>query len=159
MLLERDPETGRYPQRLESQSSWLLPMVEAIRQTVITLAQERQLDVVATNSDGDAARRAFLLSRLGTGAAERVIDPGIDVVHRRLSISGRLSGQCRDAAGPMVREAVMEYEQLLIPLEFRADETRESPGFLSGVLMRYGAREPTMTATKCLSRWRVSLAG
>lgn len=99
MLLERDPETGRYPQRLDSQSSWLLPMVEAIRQTVITLSQERQLDVVATNSDGDAARRAFLLSRLGTGAAERVIDPGIDVVHRRLSISGRLSGQCRDAAG------------------------------------------------------------
>ena len=34
----------------------------------------------------------------------------------------------------------MEYEQLLIPLEFRADESRESPGFLSGVLMTYGAR-------------------
>ena len=34
----------------------------------------------------------------------------------------------------------MEYEQLLIPLEFRQDETRESPGFLSGVLMTYGTR-------------------
>ena len=98
-LAERDPETGRYPQRLESQASWLLPMVEAIRQTVISLSQERQLDVVATNSDGDAARRAFLLSRLGTGARERVIDPGIDVVHRRLSIAGQLSRQCQDAAG------------------------------------------------------------
>ena len=52
LLLERDPETGRYPARLDSQAAWLLPMVEAIRQTVITFAQEREIDVVATNSDG-----------------------------------------------------------------------------------------------------------
>ena len=31
-------------------------------------------------------------------------------------------------------------EHLLIPLEYRQDETRESPGFLSGVLMTYGTR-------------------
>ena len=31
-------------------------------------------------------------------------------------------------------------ETLLIPLEYRADETRESPGMLSGVLMAYGTR-------------------
>ena len=98
-LLERDPETGRYPPRRESQASWLLPLVEAIRQTVITLAGEREIDLVVTNSDGDAERRAFLLSRLGTGATERILDPGIDVVHRRLSIAGQLSRQCRDAAG------------------------------------------------------------
>ena len=29
-------------------------------------------------------------------------------------------------------------ENLLIPLEYRQDETRESPGLLSGVLMTYG---------------------
>ena len=29
-------------------------------------------------------------------------------------------------------------ENLLIPLEFRQDETRESPGMLAGVLMTYG---------------------
>ena len=31
-------------------------------------------------------------------------------------------------------------ESLLIPIEYRADATRESPGMLSGVLMTYGAR-------------------
>ncbi len=31
-------------------------------------------------------------------------------------------------------------ENLLIPLEFRADETRESPGLLTGILMSYGSR-------------------
>ena len=98
-LAERDPETGRYPQRLESQASWLIPLTEAIRQTIITFAEERGVGVVCSNSDGDAGRRAFLLSRLGIGARERVIDPGISEVHRRLSIAGQLSRQCRDAAG------------------------------------------------------------
>ena len=32
----------------------------------------------------------------------------------------------------------MEYEHLLIPLEYRADESNMSPGMLSGVLMTYG---------------------
>ena len=31
-------------------------------------------------------------------------------------------------------------EQLLIPLEYRQDETRESPGLLSGILMLYGTK-------------------
>ena len=31
-------------------------------------------------------------------------------------------------------------EELLIPLEYRQDETRESPGMLAGVLMTYGER-------------------
>ena len=31
-------------------------------------------------------------------------------------------------------------ENLLIPLEYRQDETRESPGMLSGVLMHYGTK-------------------
>ena len=31
-------------------------------------------------------------------------------------------------------------ENLIVPLEFRADETRQSPGLLAGVLMAYGSR-------------------
>ena len=38
----------------------------------------------------------------------------------------------------MVRERLME--SLLIPLEYRQDETRESPGTLAGVLMTYGTK-------------------
>ena len=34
----------------------------------------------------------------------------------------------------------MESEYLVIPFEYRADETRESPGMLAGVLMTYGER-------------------
>lgn len=34
----------------------------------------------------------------------------------------------------------MAMENLLIPIEYRADETRESPGMLSGVLITYGQR-------------------
>ena len=95
-LLERQPD-GRYPPRLESQASWLLPLTEHLRMTVVRAAQERGVDVVTTNSDGSPERRALLLSRLGSGAVERVIDPGIDVVTRRLSVNGTLSDQCRDA--------------------------------------------------------------
>ena len=85
LLLERLPN-GRYPNRNPAQAAWLLPMAEAIRQTIITIAVDRDIDVVATNSDGSPERRAFLLGRLGRGATERVIDPGIDVVTERLSV-------------------------------------------------------------------------
>ena len=63
-LLERLPN-GRYPNRIDAQASWLLPLVEAMRQTVISIAVDRGIDVVATNSDGSPERRAFLLGRLG----------------------------------------------------------------------------------------------
>ena len=95
-LLERQPD-GRYPPRRESQASWLLPLTEYLRMAVIGAAQERGVDVVATNSDGSPERRALLLSRLGPGATERIIDPGLDVVTERLSVNGTLSDQCRDA--------------------------------------------------------------
>ena len=65
--------------------------------TVVRAAQERGVDVVTTNSDGSPERRALLLSRLGPGATERVIDPGIDVVTRRLSVQGTLDPQCAQA--------------------------------------------------------------
>ena len=103
-LLERLPN-GRYPQRLESQSSWLLPLTEAVRQTVITFALQAEIDVVATNSIGDAGRRATLLSRLGPGATERILDPGFDVVTERLSNpDGTIDQQCISARDRWYRQ-------------------------------------------------------
>ena len=95
LLLERD-SNGRYPPRLESQA-YALPVAEYLRQSAITAAAGQEVDVITTNSDGNADRRAFLLSRLGPGAAEVVIDPGIDVVVQRLSGPEGLSGQCQEA--------------------------------------------------------------
>lgn len=94
LLLERQAD-GRYPVRPE----WILPLAEYTRLTVISTARNREIDVIATNSDGDPDRRAFLLGRLGEGAVERVIDPGRDVVAARLTdpATGALDPQC-DAA-------------------------------------------------------------
>ena len=97
LLLERDPVTGRYPQRRESQASWSLPLAEYVRMTIIGAAQERGVGVITTNSDGSPERRALLLSRLGPGAVERVIDPGLNIVAERLSVDGTLDPACRDA--------------------------------------------------------------
>ena len=57
--------------------------------------------MIATNSDGDLARRAQLLSQLGPGATERIVDPGRDVVAARLSDpeTGELSEACDSAIG------------------------------------------------------------
>ena len=95
-LLERQAD-GRYPPRRDEQASWLLPLTEYLRMAIIGAAQEREIDVVTTNSDGSPERRALLLSRLGPGATERIIDPGIEVVTERLSVQGTLSDQCREA--------------------------------------------------------------
>ena len=94
--IERDPETGRYPPRLP-QDAYALPMTEYLRQAAISGALAQELDIVLTSSDGDAERRNFLLGRLGPGATERIIDPGLDIVTQRLSVDGTLSDQCRDA--------------------------------------------------------------
>ena len=95
-LLERQAD-GRFPPRRDSQAAWLLPLTEYLRMAVIGAAQERGVEVVTTNSDGSPERRALLLSRLGPGASERVIDPGLEVVTQRLSVDGVLSDQCREA--------------------------------------------------------------
>ena len=86
---------GRYPLRDER----LLPLTEYARRAIITGAVAREIDVIATNSDGDPERRAFLLSTLGAGATERIVDPGRDVVAARLAdpATGDLSPEC-DAA-------------------------------------------------------------
>ena len=97
LLLERQPD-GRYPNRNPAQAAWLLPLTEAVRQTIITIAEEREIGVVATNSDGSPARRAFLLSRLGAGATETIVDPGFDIITQRLSRpDGSISEQCVEA--------------------------------------------------------------
>ena len=95
MLLERDAN-GRYPERTPEDNR-LLPTVEYTRQSLIRRAVDAELFVVATNSDGNTARRGELLALLGTDAAEEVLDPGIDVVKRRLTVDGQLSPQCDQA--------------------------------------------------------------
>ena len=92
--VERD-RGGRYPLRDDR----LLPLTEYVRRAVITGAVTREIDVIATNSDGDPERRAVLLAQLGEGAVERVVDPGEDIVRARLSDAetGILSDDCDQA--------------------------------------------------------------
>lgn len=83
---------GRYPLRDER----LLPITEYIRRAILTGAVAREIDIIATNSDGDPGRREFLLGQLGPGATERIVDPGREIVAARLSdpVSGELSSEC-----------------------------------------------------------------
>ena len=104
--------SGRYPLRQDQ----LLPLVEYLRRAAITVAVERGIGVVATNSDGDPERRSLLLASLATAAGvkavERIIDPGRQVVEDRLSDEvdevdddgkkrrvRRLSSECKKATG------------------------------------------------------------
>jgi len=91
---ERGPD-GKFPPRDER----LLPTVEYLRRAVIGAAVAREIDVIATNSDGNPERRAFLLQQLGPNASERVIDPGETVIKARLSnpATGELSPDCSQA--------------------------------------------------------------
>ena len=95
LLLERQPD-GRYPERL-ARHEYVLPLVEYVRRAAITGAALMEIDVALTNSDGSPLRRLELLNRLQPGAAELVIDPGLDVVTDRLSVDGVLSDQCGKA--------------------------------------------------------------
>ena len=90
----RGPD-GRYPLRDER----LLPLTEYVRRAIITGAVARDIDILATNSDGDPARRQFLLDQLGPGASERIVDPGRAIVAARLSDpeTGDLSSECGSA--------------------------------------------------------------
>ena len=97
LLLERLPN-GRYPERNPAVASYMIPLAEAIRQAAVTIAGERGIDVLLTNSDGSPARRQHLLSRLGPGASEMIVDPGFDIVTERLSNpNGTISEQCVEA--------------------------------------------------------------
>ena len=98
LLLVRDG-SGRYPPRLETHSH-ALAIAEYVRRAIMTVALENDVSVVVTNSDGSPARRNFLLTQMGAGAVERIVDPGIEVVRERLAdVDGLLSVQCGDAIG------------------------------------------------------------
>ena len=98
LLLERLPN-GRYAERREVDAH-ALALTEYVRRAAITGAAAQELSVVATNSDGNPDRRLRLLGLLGPGSNERVIDPGFDVITRRLSNpDGSLSQQCVEARG------------------------------------------------------------
>ena len=92
--VERDAN-GKYPIR----DPRTLPITEYVRRAAITAALARGISIVATNSDGDPARRLFLLRELGADSVERVIDPGRQAVESRLvdPITGELSDDCRRA--------------------------------------------------------------
>ena len=96
--ISRDSATGRYPER-RPQDAYALPLAAAIRRYTIVEAVARDLDVVASNSDGDPERRAGLLRIMGPGASERIIDPGIGVVRERLTfgLDYEPSAQCEKA--------------------------------------------------------------
>ena len=96
LLQFRNPETGRYDERNPSQS-FALATAEYMRLVLLRRAQEDDLDVIATNSDGSPERRRFLLGVLGAGSREQVIDPGYDAIVDRLSVNGLLSQNCSDA--------------------------------------------------------------
>ena len=89
----RGPD-GRYPLRNPA----LLPLVEYTRRAIITGAVNREIFVIATNSDGNPARRKELLGYLGPTAKETIIDPGIDIVTENLADdAGILSDECDGA--------------------------------------------------------------
>ena len=96
LLLRRDPETGRYPER-DPADAHLLALAEYVRKAMISGAREMDVEILATSSDGSPARREYLRGLLGPGAVEVVLDPGRKVVVDRLSINGVLSQQCGQA--------------------------------------------------------------
>ena len=96
LMLRRDPETGRYPER-DPADAPLLALAEYTRKAMISGAREMDIEIIATNSDGSPQRREYLRGLLGPGAVETVLDPGIEVVVERLSVDGTLSEQCRQA--------------------------------------------------------------
>ena len=100
VLQLRRGEDGRYPPR-DASAERVMPLVEAMRRDAIDYAVSAELEIVATNSDGDPERRQFLLDRLGVGATEIVIDPGREIVEARLadSVTGELTEQCSQAIG------------------------------------------------------------
>ena len=97
LLLERLPN-GRYPERLESQG-YAMAMAEYLRRVIMSVAPERDIAVITTNSDGSPVRRKTLLDALGSNAVESVIDPGIAVVRGHLAVDGVVSQQCEQAIG------------------------------------------------------------
>ena len=68
LLLRRDPETGKYPERPE----WVLPLAEHVRREVIDAARSRDVRVIATKAMATPEGGRFF-ERLGPGALEEVL--------------------------------------------------------------------------------------
>ena len=89
-------DDGRFPER-DPADAHLLALAEYTRRAMITGAQEMDIEIIATNSNGSPQRREYLRGLLGPGAVETVLDPGRKVVEERLSINGVLSQQCKNS--------------------------------------------------------------
>ena len=81
------PVTGRYLATVGVSGGMVVAVGgESLRQTVITFARDRDIDLVATNSATAAQHGGpTCYPRLGPQSVERIIDPGFDVVTERLS--------------------------------------------------------------------------
>ena len=87
MLLERQTD-GRYPQRLASQAAWLLPLVEYVRQTMISAAQESGRRLITPI----ARLKLFRTVQVGTGRYRaRGSTLGLPVTERLSDESGELT--------------------------------------------------------------------
>ena len=101
--VQRDPATGRYPERLDGDPR--IGLVSEVRDHAIAAAAERELDGFVTTSDSrpeSLDRFARLAAGPGVEAAViRIIDPGEEVVRARLAdpVTGQLSSGCESALG------------------------------------------------------------
>ena len=127
--ITRNPETGRYPERLP-EDAFALGLAAQVRREAINAALENDVEVVATNSDGNPTRRAAFLALLGNGATERVVDPGIEAVTIRLSYDGRISPQCKQAIGRWYDELSEDFNVEV--------EARASASTLQAVIVQEG---------------------
>ena len=144
LQLRRDPVTGRFPFRLESDAH-ALRLAEGLRIQTIRMATEDGVAVITTNSDGSPERRQHLLRLLGDDATEVVLDPGRAVVEARLadSLTGVLSDQCQVAVNRWfdrlesrdseMREAIADRTPETLQIEMRQEASE-----LRGVLIQEG---------------------
>ena len=95
---QRDPETGRYPVREDSDPA--LPVARYVQETVVRRGLEAGEEVAVTTSRrGQEARWNEIAADSGRLFSVRTIDPGFDVVSARLAdpVTGTLSGACSRA--------------------------------------------------------------
>ena len=133
---ERGPD-GKYPERTDDDPR--LGLVSAVKAYALRDAARRELNGYTTTSDS----RPEEIERLRRGGADgpvETIDPGREVVAARLSdpVSGRLSEQCSRALVALVQVNAMTTEHVYCAIELHADEERQGPGHLRGILLTYG---------------------
>ena len=92
------PITGLYPLR-DAAAGRLYPIAEYVRYAAIGEAVRRDIQVVATNSDGSPEKRSRLLRLLGALATERIVTVARAVAERRLAAKtdGILLAECSAA--------------------------------------------------------------